>query len=142
LLNFIEQNDFSIKKKELNENEKKVLIYTIKNLDNIYSSKLMIDFLDRNIQLDFLTFDRAYPAYMNFLYDFKSKLKMIFKLDRKGSNRFLSALGAYQRQKNPGFSTDELIKIKNTICTILNIKVETINIREIYKDLFEFSISN
>jgi surface carbohydrate biosynthesis protein len=142
LINFLKKNNFLIKRKILSEQEKKVLNYTVKNLDIIDSSKLMLDFFDDNIKLNNIYSDRNYPISIEIFSNIKSRLVEILNLIQNKNNKYKSNLIDYQKQKNPGFTVNELIFRKNLICSILNIDPSIINIKEIYRGLYEFSKLN
>lgn len=133
----------TLQRKELSQTEKRILNYTIKNLENNDACNNILDFLKKNAPI-YNNPDKAVSIF----YKLGSSLKSFFKnLKQITFNYFFNKnnliyeknMREYLTQKNPGFEIDELNKIKDQFSNLLEINRENIKIKEIYRGLFEFT---
>lgn len=121
-------------KKKLSENEQKVLLFTINNVvEN--SVEKMLDFIDE-LKFHNDSTDK-FSIFSNiFLYRIKEQMIEIFRNLFKKKDKYLKEKQEYLFQKNPGFTIQEISKIKDELCESLELKGDKFVVKNIMPGLF------
>jgi surface carbohydrate biosynthesis protein len=124
----------NFEKKTLSEEEKKILLFTINNI-NENSIEKMLDYLD-SLNFNDISKDK-YSLYSNlFLYKTKGQIIEIFKKIFKKNDKYLKEKQEYLLQKNPGFAADEILNIKDKFCQSLKLEKDKFQVRNIFPGLY------
>ena len=120
-------------KKNLSEDENKILSFAINNVKENSVDK-MLDYFDK---LNFNDSSKdKYSIFSNiYIYRFREFLIKIFNSIKK-KDKFLKAKQEYLFQKNPGLKVDEIIKIKDILCESMKLQKNKFVIKNIMPGLF------
>jgi len=127
-------NQKTFNRKNLSEDEKKVLLFTINNTKE-NSVEKMLDYLDTlNISDD--SKDK-FSLFSNIhLYKAKETLIEIFKTVFKKKDKYLKEKKEYLFQKNPGYTIHEISDIKDKLCKSLKLETNKFEVKNIMPGLF------